>query len=436
MTDGFDSLQGDGDSLGVNLKNLVNEMYAKDIAVKVKSARAAQWEKGSYTGGLAPYGYSTQWTEGKKSLLIEPVTADIVRELYRLYDEGGKMSELIRWLYGKKVHRPAEYHKYGHAICQDGEELQQWSVGSVKIILTNPAYMGCLVQARTCGKEYRLRKRHDIASEDWDVREDTHEAIVSEELFFRIAARFERQAVYSNQKGYSKTVPKAEDIFEGILFCGECGSRMVRVGYVKEFSSKDKIRLYGYLCPRSSRIDSLFCEGKYITGQKLEQLVKAALKKEFAFSRMRPKDLVERNNEVMQGKRRELEEELSNIQKELENSKYEGSRLYLKYRSGEISKEAFLDWKEKSDDQSQKGKGRQEDASRRLRELDALAAKQNHFLRTLLKFNEKTQLSREILAILVERINILPNKRIEIIFRFHSTDFEQCMEERGKRRGQ
>lgn len=45
-----------------------------------------------------------------------------------------------------------EYHKTGHIYCQDGDELQQWSQGTVKMILTNPVYMGCLVQGRTCGK--------------------------------------------------------------------------------------------------------------------------------------------------------------------------------------------------------------------------------------------------------------------------------------------
>ena len=57
VTDRFDSLYENGDDLGVNLKNLANEMYAKDIAVKVKAARKAQWEKGSYTGSIPAYGY-------------------------------------------------------------------------------------------------------------------------------------------------------------------------------------------------------------------------------------------------------------------------------------------------------------------------------------------------------------------------------------------
>ena len=59
VTDNFDSmnLSGQNEIMSINLKNLVNEMYARDIALKVKSSRKAKWAQGSYTGGLPPYGY-------------------------------------------------------------------------------------------------------------------------------------------------------------------------------------------------------------------------------------------------------------------------------------------------------------------------------------------------------------------------------------------
>ncbi len=69
VTDRFDSLYENGDDLGVNLKNLANEMYAKDIAVKVKAARKAQWEKGSYTGSIPAYGYRGSGMMGRNGFL-------------------------------------------------------------------------------------------------------------------------------------------------------------------------------------------------------------------------------------------------------------------------------------------------------------------------------------------------------------------------------
>lgn len=80
VTDHFDSMHtsGENETWNVNLKNLVNEMYAKDIAIKVKSARKEKWEQGSFTGGVPPYGYRAEWTGDKKCLFIEETTSDII----------------------------------------------------------------------------------------------------------------------------------------------------------------------------------------------------------------------------------------------------------------------------------------------------------------------------------------------------------------------
>lgn len=423
VTDQFDSLYSEGDELGINLKNLANEMYARDIAVKVKSSKESQWEKGSYTGGIPPYGYRAEWIDGKKCLFVEEGTSDIVKEIFQLYEQGKNQKEIAIWLYEKKVHRPKDYRRYGHVYWQEGEDFQQWARDTIRFILANPLYMGCLVQARTSGKKYKIRKKSDIDSEDWSSRENTHEAIISVDQFFRVAERFEKQSVYYRKDEERETVTNTEDIFEGILFCGECGAMMGRTGYVREFRTNQKLRLYGYFCRKSLRVDSFYCEKKYITGNALTEVVRAALKQEFALSAIRPKDLVERNNEAAGKKRQELEKDFDKIQKELENGKRQGSEFYLKYRSGEISKDAFLKCKEEKDRQIQVLKARQEEINRSLRELDVETARQNHFLRTLLKFNEKSELNREVLAALVEKICIFPDKRIEITYRFHGKDF-------------
>ena len=426
VTDRFDSLYENGDDLGVNLKNLVNEMYAKDISVKVKAARKTQWERGSYTGSIPAYGYRVEWADGKKRLFIEEGTSDIVKEIYSLYDEGKNLKEIVAWLYGRKVHRPKDYRSYGHVYCREGETLREWSRGTVRTLLANPVYAGWLVQARTCGKDYKIRKRHDISDSDWDIREGTHEGIVSEELFSRIAERFRKQSVYSNLDGFSKAVPEKEDIFEGVLFCGQCGSRMGRTSHVKEFSTGDRLKLYGYLCRNGYRIDGRICEKKYITCHRLEELVKAALRQEFALGSLRPKDLVEQNNAAAMERKQELEKELGRIQAEEEAGKRRGSELYLKYRCGELDRDAFQSWKEQEEREGQKRRVRQKESNRRIREVDALTAAQNHFLRTLLKFHEKSGLDSGMLHTLVERINVFPGKRVEIVFRFKSRGFGQA----------
>lgn len=424
VTDNFDSMDrsGQNETLGVNLKNLVNEMYAKDIAVKVKSSRQAKWEQGSYTGGIAPYGYRAEWIGDKKCLFIEDITSDIVKKIFDLFLSGKNMTEIVVWLYEEKIVRPTEYRKTGHIYCQDGDELQQWSKGTIKMILTNPVYMGCLVQGRTCGKDYMMRDRHDIDSEDWSVKEHTHEAIINEDLFFQAAGKFEKSSVFCNNNGYSKKIPVDEDIYADVLYCGDCGSKMKRITAVKEFSSKERIRTYSYNCPRTYRIDEDRCVTKSITLKTLNGIVKEAIRQEFSLSDMRSKDLVESNNREAERIKAEWNAELLELERRIENITQSGSEQYLKYRMGEIDADNFKQVKEENNKRKVSYQKKRADISERLRTIDYETERKNHFLRTLVKGNEKTELTAEVVSTLIHRIEVYPDHRVKVIFAFKRKD--------------
>ena len=424
VTDHFDSMNisGQNETWGVNLKNLVNEMYAKDIAIKVKSSRKEKWEQGSYTGGVPPYGYRAEWIRDKKCLIIEETTSDIVKKIYELFLSGKNMKEIIQWLYNKKIVRPTEYHKTGNIYCQEKDKLTQWSKGTVKLILTNPVYMGCLVQGRTCGKDYRMRNRHDIDSGDWSVKEHTHEAIISEDVFFEVAGKFEKSSVYCNKNGYSKKVPLDEDIFADVLYCGDCGSKMRRITAIKQFSSNDRVRTYSYNCPKADRIDEDKCVTKSITLKSLTDIVKAAIRQEFSLSAMRPKELVESNNREVKRIKDEWNRQQLDLEKKIENITKLGSEQYLKYRMGEVDEETFIQAKEDNSKNRAALEKERADIAEKLRTIDYETIQKNHFLRTLVKGNEKTELTAEVIRTLIRRIEVYPDYRVKVIFAFKRSE--------------
>jgi len=420
VTDHFDSMNvsSKNETLSVNLKNLVNEMYAKDIAEKVKCSRKTKWEQGSYTGGVAPYGYRAEWIGDKKCLFVEDTTAAIIRKIYDLFLSGKSMPQIVEWLYNERVLRPSEYHKTGNIYCGDKEKLQQWSKESVKMILTNPVYMGCLIQGRTCGKDYMLRDRHDIDSEDWSIKEHTHEAIISEDMFFEAAGKFEKTSVYCNEDGFSKRVPADKDIFADVLFCGDCGRKMKRLIAIKELSSKGKVRAYGYNCPSMSRIDEDKCTSKNITLKCLSSIVKEAIRQEFSLSKMRPKNITERNSREAERIKKEWSEKLSEIERQLENIKRLGSEQYLKYRLGEMDTVCFTQAKEENDKKIADYRIMKEEIEKKLRTIDYETEQKNHFLRALVKGNEKSELTEEVVRTLISRIEVYSDHRVKIIFAF------------------
>lgn len=343
VTDQFDSmaLSGQDEAFGLHLKNLVNEMYARDIAAKVKSGKKAKWEQGSYTGGIPPYGYRAEWAGDRKCLFPEEPAAGIVKKIFNLFVSGKNMKEIALWLYDNKIVRPGQYHKTGQAYCQQGEGLEQWPRGTVKMILTNPVYMGCLVQGRACGRQGRASGGGSLRSQGWSVKEHTHAAIISESLFFQAAARFEEFSVYCNQNGYSKRVPIEGDIFAGILYCGDCGSRMKRTAAVKEFSSKGRARTYSYHCPNASRIDAGKCKARGITLDALGTIVREVVRMEFALSPMMQEGMAGLCREVSGRAMAGWEEELLLLGREMENLKKLGSGQYLNYRMGGIDAGTF-----------------------------------------------------------------------------------------------
>lgn len=425
LADGIDTFEEKSgtDEMTLNLKNLVNEMYARDIAQKIKSSRRSSQEQGSYTGGIPPYGYRAEWIDGKKCLFICPETSGIVQDIYGMYLSGKNMRQIAGMLYEREIHRPSVYRKTGHVYRQEGEVLEQWTTGTVKLILTNPVYMGCLVQGTTCGKQYKIRNRHDVDSRDYSIRQGTHEPLVSEDVFFRVAAMFEKSAAkYCNKDGFSQKVPLEEEIYAGVLFCGDCGKHMARVANVKQLGSGDMVRYYGYHCPSSRRLVDLQCPSKSIGMSVLDELVKIALHQEFTLSDLRPGRLVKECERQAEEQKQQIMQEMIQCGKQQESGKKRGSELYLKYRSGSLSLEEFQQKKKENEKSMQEMSERKKELQHRLDGMERELKEKGKFLRNLMKCNEKTKLTKDVIHTLISQIDVYAGHRVKITFAFRMND--------------
>ncbi len=436
VTDGFDSVKTENnpDALGTNLKHLVNELYARDIGVKVRAAKEVKWQQGSYTGGIPAYGYQARWENGKKLLYVEEEPARVVRKLYDLYGAGKNQKELVEWLYGNQIHPPKAYRRTGHVYRQEGEELCQWDRGTIRNLLQNPVYLGHLVQAHSYQKMGQKEGRRDAAEGDWGMKKNTHEPIVSEELFFSAAQRFREQEVYCNRKGFSRTVPMEDDKMEGVLFCGECKRPMSRTANVKVLSSGDRIRLYGYFCHNSRRIDGTGCERKYLAWRDLEEILKESLKKEFLLAGIVPGRILKERKRLLEEKQRVVKKRKLRLEDKIQAIQRQASEKYVKYRQGLVEEGAFLYWKEEKERQSRVWKQEIPECDREIKEAERLSKEQCHFLRNLLKFNETSRLDKDIVKALIDRIEVYPGNRIEIFYQFPAVYFVSCSSMKDERR--
>ena len=104
----------------------------------------------------------------------------------------------------------------------------EWRGSTVKNILTNPMYTGCLAYRRNPKSLYEGIKMHHAPEEEWIIIPGHHEPLVSKEDYDEVQRRFKEYAkVYHAREDANKEVRDSiENIFQGKIWCGECGGRM------------------------------------------------------------------------------------------------------------------------------------------------------------------------------------------------------------------
>lgn len=435
VSDGYDShrTQGDNDVLAVNLKNIVNELYAKDCAEKVRAMKKSKMEQGCYVGGVPSYGYCARWINGKKVLFPEEGASDIVRKIYHLFDEGKGIRQIIFWLYEQHVHRPSEYKRVGHVYSEEGELLKQWSDQTIRTILTNSVYIGALVQIRVGEKIYRNGERHNIEPDEVITAPHTHEPIISEDLFYRVSSKIEEKRKRGLQKKRLPEDTLPEDIYKDLIYCGECGSKLKRTCGSNRKSYQVSVRTYSYGCPNIQRIDSLKCDNHFVSFHAINRIVMETLRKEFALSRVRMKTLVDFNREQVSQKEKNEEKRKGAIQARIQDVDLEMSSIYIQYRSGRIDKEAFLNLKVSKETEKKNLIKELSKLETDMEHMRKEAEEMNYFIRCLWKGKDSARLDRQTVCCLVKRITVYKDRRVEILFHFSKGEIEQCRMEACKR---
>lgn len=232
--DGISNLHSDRSNISIPCSNLVNEAYAEDIRQKTQSVIDLQMSQGKFVAPRAPYGYRKD-PNNCHQLIIDEDAAQNVKMIFDLASANISMNAIVRTLNDKKILTPIRY-AIGHGLegnYDTGNGL--WNTRSVKKILTNPTYIGALIQ----GKEKKLVK-------------DTHQPIISAALFQSIQERLSETSAYPTKEVTST------NILKGKVICGNCGGKLQR----KKGSSHAE--WYFFTCITKNRMGAEHCSGMYI----------------------------------------------------------------------------------------------------------------------------------------------------------------------------
>ena len=223
VSDSYDSMNlTNSERLISGLKNLVNDIYAKDISRKSSAALRVKQKQGQYIGSFAPYGYIKDKSD-KNKILINPETAPIVRQIFKLKAEGVGTNRICQTLIEQDIPSPGRYGYINGFWQSDKYKDSLWNHKTVANILRNPFYFGHMVQGRFNAALYEGRPKGIAKQENWLIVENTHEPIISQELFDAVAAVMdERKASYDAVSGKYEHLGKTDNSLNGLVYCADC----------------------------------------------------------------------------------------------------------------------------------------------------------------------------------------------------------------------
>jgi DNA invertase Pin-like site-specific DNA recombinase len=400
VTDGFDSLYGDG-GIMLPLKNIISEAYAADISRKCKSVQRQNIIDGRFIGRLAPYGYAKSPKDCHK-LVVDNEAAEIVRYIYDLAARHWLVGEIVRRLNEEKILPPSRYKRELGLIESENEVgTEHWKITTVRNILTDRVYIGDMVQGKTrtvSGKEILVPKS------EWVCVPGTHEPIISKKLFERVQTLMEQNSARDKEKRRAP-VAYSENVFGGKVLCARCGHPMRR-------KRQNKDGVYWYRCESQWKYAKDACVQVSVKETELKTEILALLHK---------------HSEAILGHYIEIESErksdgadaeLREINAKLDTSGRMLKSLYESMVSELITSDEFVQMKA---DYEAKIAGLSERANvlrgvKRKDENHAVEYRDLADAVSAVLANER--LTKELIDRLVDKILVKPDKSFEIRFKF------------------
>ena len=235
-------------------RNIMNEWYARDTSRKIQSTFRSKGESGKHTASTPPYGYIKD-EKDKDKWVVDEKAAEIVRRIFNLTMDGAGPYKIAKILEADKIDIPA-YHQqkmgYGLHQSKNFEYPYRWCSSTIASILKKKEYLGHTVNFKT-RKHFKDKKSKYVSEDKWLIFENTHEAIIDQEIFDNV------QRIRGNVKRYPDGWGEYHPL-TGLMYCADCGSKM----YVHRTNNYKNIPYYvcsnykkvpcGTLCPSAHRI--------------------------------------------------------------------------------------------------------------------------------------------------------------------------------------
>ena len=267
LSDNVDTLDRNSTAMDLMpIMNLFNEWHAANTSKKVRSVLAQNAKEGKYIASFAAYGYLKGDDEKHTPIIAEPA-AKVVRRIFELRATGITPTQIAKILNADGVPIPSDYRAQRLGKPNPYKNtFHYWSHVAVRNILGNPIYIGHLAQQKFTTVSFKNHKSVRRGKDEWVIAENTHEPIISQELWDK-CQEVDRCASHGKIMKKGIVLP-----LNSMMCCPDCGAKMKLNGHAKK---KDGSVNYFYVCGTYTRCGSTACTTHYISQKQIEKIVLA-----------------------------------------------------------------------------------------------------------------------------------------------------------------
>ena len=411
VNENFDTFAPEDAHAGIiiPLRNMINEAYALDIGRKIKAQQRQAMRDGKFIGSRTPYGY-LKAPDDCHQLIIDPVAAPVVQKIFQWASEGAGLNTITVRLNDAGYLPPSHYKNTQGIITH--ENLMgngNWNTRTVARILHSQVYTGDLVQGRTKKIDHRQVETSEM---EWTVVHDTHEAIISHELFEAVQKKLDETAHHCKEREVQTYSP---NILKGKIFCAYCGGSLHRHRNIRKKSAD----VYNYYCLTNSRVGKKRCPGVLIREEilldSLADMLQNALETALGSYSLSLVELPQQTAE-----RADLKEKIASRKQEIQRLNGLIRSLYENLIQGILSKEEYITYKGKYESRIQQLTEEVAHLEKGLKALDKQIAQYRALKRDSDDLRENRELTAALIDRLIDRVEVSKDKQITVRYRFES----------------
>ena len=371
------------------IMNVFNEWHAANTSKKIRAVRRSNAKEGIYTAKKASYGYK-MGTDKKRAPVIDEETAPIVKRIFEMYASGISPRGISEVLNLEGIPSPATY-----AYTQNGQKpkpnvMGLWTAVTIREMLNKIIYLGHMPQLRWTSLSYKNHKRFRTDESEWTVVYNTHEPIISQELWDRVQEH--KKSVAQGRKtkvGYTHPL-------SGFLICADCGNKMKLCTSI----SRNGNRLYHFDCGYHVRYGKVYCFSHYISAKILEEIVlddiREMAKRIVLDEKVIREEFMRHNAELADNAVKSAKKELQAKRKRTEELSRLMQVAYEDRVKGKMPEDICISFIQKYSEEQKRLENEIEKLEEKLAETSNTIRSADDFIRNIKKYIEAPELSREM----------------------------------------